>query len=226
MKKLNKKGTLMIVTVLFLLLFSSVAVALEASLVQRVESRRYAERNNGIYTADAMLDFYIYAAAASFQSPCRNYTVDTTFSDDKLNDLVEEMGASICRTVDGKLQINLKDIASIVQFTAIDKPELTNSLLDIIIDQSQVTNYVANAKLFQINWEDEQTIFHGNDSDRFVLKPIEVVFKEYYKSYTVEKSVIFYGVKLVPRGEGPTFSLAVNIDDIQIIVKEYNCHDA
>lgn len=224
-QKLNKRGTMMIVIILFLLLFSTVAVTLELSLLQRVEGKRYAERNNGIYTADAMMDMYIYATGAVISSPGKPYTAGPLLNEDRFDDFATEMGESISKSFPGGKRLNLKDIYEIVGLTTLDKPEMTEMLLGVMYDQVQIDNTLINSTPFQIDWENPETVCNGDEEDIFVLRPIRVKFKEYFKSYTVEKIVSFNNVFLQPAGEYPSFTLEVNTDSMEMLVEEYNCYE-
>lgn len=223
--KLNKRGTIMIVVVLFVLLFSSVAVTLELTLLQRVEGRRYAQRNNAIYTADAMMDMYIYATSQVLGSPSKPYTIGPLLTEARIDDFATEMGDSISEAAGGGKRINLRNIYEIVSLMTFDKPEITSTLLDVMYDQVQIDNAMVNATAFQIDWLNPETVFNGDADDVFILRPVKVRYKEFFKSYTVEKIVTFNGLKLKPEGAAPTFNLKVDTSGLVMLVEEYNCYE-
>lgn len=226
-KKLSKRGTLMLIVIIFVLIFSSVAVTLELSLLQRVEGRRYAQRNDGIYTADALMDVYIYENINYLKRSLATYTVTPMTDEETLDELVKELGEDLTLSWDSdkKHQFTLPDIYSMVANLQVDNPDILESMMKIMLDQVKIDNSIPASDPFRIDWENPETVWERDPEDIFMLKPIRVTYKEYFKSYSVEKTVVFYNVFLETEGEGPQFTLRVNTDRLEILVEEYNCYE-
>lgn len=233
LKRLGVRGTIPIVVVLYILIFASLAVTLEISLLQRVEGKRYAVRNNGIYTADALMDIYIYNAGSWLTAHGLNFVRSPGFSEDTYQDFyngqIATLQDGLTKTVGEDFVLDMPNILTMVTNLKVNPTNIRDDIVEIMDDQVQMSNTILDPSLFRIDWDNKENDIHfdrSEDPDILYLRPIRFRFKCYYKSYTVEKVVTIHGLKFVVNPIGTTqYSLKVSAEDLQYIVEEYNCFE-
>jgi hypothetical protein len=93
MERLNKKGTMTVIIIFFLLMLVSVGLIIELTLLQRVEGKRYAQRDNSIHTANALIDLMIYNTTDFLSQNYYSELVNTGFTIDPVTSVsITDMG--------------------------------------------------------------------------------------------------------------------------------------
>lgn len=248
--KLNRRGNIMIAVILFILIFAGFASALELSLSQRLEGKRFAQRNNAIYTADALMDVYIYNAGTLLKKNSIGPIMDSPMFDPETDypDYVKQLSDAITNTSGAAPALDVGNIYDLVSRLSLDVEGFRERMIDIMSDQVVISNTLLSEEAFQIDWENRETVVEGvtdeviggvnpdpEDPDPnpeeaelheiLMLKPIRVKFEAFYKSFVVEKTISIYNVYIDVQREGDTKTLVVNTDNMQFIVEEYDCYE-
>lgn len=248
--RINKRGNLMVAVILFILIFAGFTSALELSLSQRLEGKRFIQRDNAVYTADAVLDIYVYAAGEVLTANSYGPIIDNPAIDKETayNEYVKTMSDAITSDAVAGQSLAVGSIYDIVSRLSLDVPGFRERMLDIMSDQVIISNRLLSGDAFQIDWENRETVVEGvtdevitgvnpdpsdptpnpeePDLDEvLMLKPIRIEFTAFFRSFTVKKVISIYNVYIDVQEDGGSKTFVVNTDNLEFIVEEYDCYE-